>query len=104
MVYFYLVLISHHSGLFGRGLAPIPSAASAGVLPNTLEVEQFFTVAACEKVEQWLCLRECEAGGATKTSSSSTLFAGSRSPPKQTLHIHISILKKKIFSTSRAPS
>ena len=94
MVYFYLVLISHHSGLFGRGPAPIPSAVSAGVLPNTLKVEQFYTIA-CEKVEQWLCLREGGAGGTTKTSSSSTLFAESRSPPKQALRIHISILRKK---------
>ena len=71
-------------GLFGRALAPAPSAVPAGALPNVLEVERLRPVI-CE-VEQWLYLQEGRAGGAKKNPAPPALapappfLQGARAP------------------------
>ena len=84
--------------MFGRASAPALSAASAGALPNTLEVERLPTVA-CEKVEQQFCLQEGEANGATKISSTcygsgSTFLQGAGTLPKRPFLFKLSVFDR----------
>ena len=75
------------TGLSSMAPGPAPSAAPTGALPNAIKVKRLHLVD-CESRETRFAYEKVEQ--ATKISSAcsgSALFAGSRSPPKQSQHV-----------------